>query len=358
MIELREATAADAEGILAVSTRNGFPPFSPGDLEKRWVSHPFRQEFEGVPNGWVLQSEEGTIVGTLSNVHMMYELGGERLKAVAAASWCVDTKYRNFSLRLMNAYFNQKGIQLWINGTAAEITSRLLTAMQVPRIPSPDYDLSLFWITAPRKFAEAALKKKKVPCVPAVAPVAGLAISISNLSAALRRKMPLPVQRFDAFGAEFDKLWQAIRSHGPCLRAIRSSAVLTWRFGEAIREKRAEVYGAMRGSELIGYIVLKQFTRTHLGLRQYVIADLQAMDDDPDILQSLIAKAISATRDAGMAALEWQGWNAAKRRVALALRPRRYRYPIWPLFYKADGPELTNTLADPEAWDFSLFDAF
>jgi hypothetical protein len=72
----------------------------------------------------------------------------------------------------------------------------------------------------------------------------------------------------------------------------------------------------------------------------------------------LVPQALDTTKQEGMDALEWQGWNPAKRSVARALAPKSYRYPVWQLFYKAINPELAPVLARPAIWDFSPFDAF
>jgi hypothetical protein len=56
--------------------------------------------------------------------------------------------------------------------------------------------------------------------------------------------------------------------------------------------------------------------------------------------------------------VEWQGWNPVKRRQALSLRPKSYRYSVWPLYYKAVNRDLASALTQVDTWDFSPFDAF
>jgi hypothetical protein len=142
------------------------------------------------------------------------------------------------------------------------------------------------------------------------------------------------------------------------LRAVRTSAALDWRFGGALRRQNAVALGLFKGQELHGYVVLRKFARPHLGLNQFVIADLQALNDSPHVLLDLLAAALEATREEGMDALEWQGWNPAKRALAISLHPRPFRYDVWPLYYKVVNADLASMLADAECWDFSPFDAF
>lgn len=358
MMRVRPALLTDFEAIQAVLARNGLSAVDP-DQRRTWrLAHPFRAEFEGIPIGWVLEHNSGEIVGTFSNIHMMYEMDGKRYKCGIAGSWGVDAQHRNSSLLLAMAYFGQKGVDLCFSGSASSVSSRLMPMLKAKRIASTDYDLSYFWITRHRAFAEAVLRKKNIPGARLLAPVAGMALRTADLKIARSAHVSGDVQTFDNFGHEFDEFWERLRHGGGRLRAVRTSAMLEWRFGAAVREGRALVLGLVRERHLWGYIVLCEKDREHLKLRQFVIADLQALEDSPESTLSLVAAAIEATRKRGKDALEWQGWNTGKRELALTLKPRFYRYPVWPLYYKAIHPELITALARPDNWDFSPFDAF
>jgi hypothetical protein len=233
-----------------------------------------------------------------------------------------------------------------------------MPALKAQKIPSPDYDLSYFWITGYRAFAAAVLRKKKVPAADLLAPLAGAGLWGTDLASALRRRVPEGVKRFPAFGGEFDAFWEKLREGPGRLRAVRTAAALTWRFGSALRSERAVVLGWTKGAKLEGYIVLLESAREHLRLRQYTIADLQALNDVPEVILGLLAAAREQASRAGMHALEWKGWNPAKRKLAAILRPKSYRDPVWPAFYKAIDPDLAPVLSQPGAWDFSPLDAF
>jgi len=348
----------DLDGVNAVGVRNGFPAFDPEERRRWWRSHPFRREFEDIPSGWVLEDEAQRIVGTFSNVPMMYELDGKRWKAALASSWAVDRAYRSASLLLAMAYLNQKGVDLCLNGDANPVASRLMSATNVGRIPAEDCDLAFFWIIRHRAFASAFLRKKKIP---GAAFLAFPASPFLRAADAFRRKGRKPgneVRRLSDFGAEFDALWEEIRlSPGP-LRAVRTSAALRWRFGPALRNNGALILGLFRDNGLRGYAVLSANVGDALDVRTYVLADLQTAGHSPDDLGALIRGAIRAARDDGRDALKWWGGNAEKRRIARAHRPWSYRYPYWPAYYKAVHPDLKAALSSPQSWDFSLFDVF
>ena len=358
MIRVRPALLSDLEGIRAVSLRNGLSSFDPEERRNWCLSHPFRKEFEGIPMGWVLESKEKEIVGTFSNIHMMYELDGKCVKCGVAGSWGVDVEHRNSSLLLAMAFFSQKNVDFCFTGSASSVSSRLMQALQVQRIPSEDYDLSYFWIARPKAFAAAVLRKKKIPAVAALAPLISVGLRAADLGFGGFARKVAGLMRFDKFGKEFDVFWDKLRQKAGRLRAIRTSQALEWRFRTALNERRAVVLGLLKSKELLGYVVLREKDREHLQLRQFVIADLQALNDSPDTILDLLAAALETTREQELDVLEWQGWNPVKRRLALSAHPRSYRYPVWPLFCKTINQEFAPALARPDTWDFSPFDAF
>lgn len=358
MIRVRPMTAADLEGVRDVGVRNGLSSFDPADVIRSWESHPFRTEFEGIPHGWVLATDEGQIVGTFSNVHMLYELGGKPVKAGIAGSWAVDPAHRNSSMLLALSYFNQQGVDVCLNGSASAVASRLMEVMKARRIPSPEYDLSYFWITNATNFAEAALRKKGVPGARQLAHLAAAGLWLDGLRAPRPGKPAAGARRLTAFGPEFDRFWARLREGANRLRAVRTAAALDWRFGQGLRQKRVTVVGLLHREELQGYVVLREVLRRNLNLRQYVIADLQAEDDSADVLTELLQAALSVTREDKLDALEWQGWNKSKRAVAVRLQPKTYRYGVWPLYFKVRNAQLTSKMEDAGCWDFSPFDAF
>jgi len=327
-------------------------------MRQWWLSHPFRSDFEGVPMGWVLETAGAEIVGTFSNIHMMFELDGRRLKAGVAGSWGTDTEYRNSSLLLAMSHLNQKGVDLCINGSANEAASRIMTGIKVPRIPSPDFDLSYLWVTRRRSFAAAALRTKTKAGASLLAPLAAAGLWLADLKSLGRNRNLAHVERLHQFGNEFDVFWNKLRQEPGRLRAVRTPAALDWRFGAALRQNRLVILGHRHGGELQGYILLREYTRAHLGLRQFIISDLQALNDSSDVILDLLTAAREVSRQEGLDVVEWQGWNQAKRLQALSLRPKSYRYSVWPLYYKAVNRSLASALTQADTWDFSPFDAF
>jgi hypothetical protein len=357
--QVRPATFDDAEAIRGIHQRNGMDPMDAASWRARWEAYPFAQEFCDIPIGWVLQTEGGAVVGSLGNIHMLYEFGGRHLKASIATSWAVDTPFRGKAMQLMTAFYRQKGVDLLLNGSANPATSQVLTALRIPRMPIPDYGVPFFWATRPKEFARAALVRRSTPGADVLAFPAGFALHVRDVfSRSGRGSLSSPVRRLEEFDDRFDALWRNVIAGPPRLRAMRSRAALEWRFGEEVRGKRAAVLAVEKDGKLTGYAVLMRRPRTENEMDLYDVADLQAAGDDPQVLRDLLLGSIQLARKEGADAIKFLTGTPAKRVSAEALRPYTYRLPLWQLYYKAATPELSTTLASADAWDFSLFDTY
>jgi hypothetical protein len=359
MLRIREATFEDAGAISRLFQRNGMGSLDEIAWRERWEAHPFASEFRNVPIGWVLETEQPSVVGNLDNIHMLYEIGGKRIKAVVAAGWAVDAEHRGKALQLMTTFFRQPGIDLCLNVTATPATAQILTAMKIKRIPIPDYGAPCFWALRPRAFARAALLRRSIHGAALFAWPAGLALLIRDIwRRSGRGALTSPVRRLQAFDDRFDELWQTIGAAPARLRAVRTRAVLEWRFRGDFRGGSAAIVVAEQGPTLLGYAVLVRRKDSDLGMALYDVADLQAAGDDPSTFRNLLLASIAIAREEGADAVKFSTGTPAKRAPAEALRPYTYRLPFWQQYFKTASPELARELSTADAWDFSWFDGF
>lgn len=355
---IRPASFADAAGINQVHKRNGLSEFDPETWRAVWEAYPFAGEFRDIPIGWVLETAAGEIVGTIGNVHMLYEIDGRRVQAAIATAWGVDTAHRGGALQLTTAFFKQKGPQLLLNGSASPTASKVLAGLQIPRIPIPDYSCPCFWAARPRAFAKAALKRRGIPAASILSYPAGLALlgrDVFRRSGRGRRSNA--IHHLPAFNDRFDSLWQRIAAGPSRLRAVRTRAVLDWRFRADIEAGRAAILATEAGGDLSGYTVLLRRPGSDLGMSLYDVADLQAAGDDPAVLRDLLLAAVDLAREEGVHAVKLMTGTPAKRGPAVSLKPYTYELPFWQLYYRA-SPDLKPLLGSADAWDFSLFDTY
>lgn len=357
-MNVRPTTFDDGAAIQPILERNGMDSRDPVLWREGWTTYPFAEDFRDIPIGWVLEDGDGSLVGTLANIQMLYDFGGRRLKGVIAADWAVNPEHRNMALKLMSVFFRQKGVDLWINGSASATTSQLLAGLKIPRIPAPGYDIPCFWPVRRSAFAKAALTRRSVPGAALLAYPAGVALLVSDiLRGSGRGPLSSSVQRLTQFDERFDDLWKAIITGPPRLRAIRTKAALEWRFRSELRQGRAAIITAGKGDRISGYAVLTRRAGSDLGMDLYDVADLQAAGDEPVIFRDLLLGAIRTAREDGLDAVKFMTGCPAKRAPAAGLRPYTYHLPFWQLYYKTT-PEFTAPLSSAEAWDFSLVDTY
>ena len=358
-VRVRPAEWKDTEAIIGILGRNGMGHLDPATWRETWECYPFAEQFRDIPTGWVLETESGTVVGNLNNVHMLYELGGRRLRGTVAAGWAVEPAYRGKSLRLMTTFFKQPNVDIYLNVSASPPTAQVLTAMKIPRIPIPDYGSPRLWAIRPRAFARAALSRRSMPAAAALAWPAGLVLrAYDTVRRSGRGRLSAPVRRLDRFNDDVDALWQKINSGAPRLRAVRTKAVLEWRFRAELRERRIAIAAAESAGTLLGYAVLIRRPGSDLEMEMYDVADLQVAGDDPVIIRDLLLGSLQIARDDGVDALKLVTGMAARRLAAEQLKPWSYQLPFWQQYFKTAAPEVSAALSTADAWDFSVFDTF
>src|ERR1700691_2237675 len=116
--KLREASFEDYPRIPALQVANGLQTKTYEEWKHQWINNPAYPQIQAsLPIGWVLESEDKQIVGSLGNIPLFYELEGQRLLASVAHAWTVDMRYRGYSLWLLDRYFSQKRVELFLNAT-------------------------------------------------------------------------------------------------------------------------------------------------------------------------------------------------------------------------------------------------
>jgi hypothetical protein len=357
MVRIRPASFEDAPAIRLLNQRNGMGDLDTVAWREGWEKYPFAAEFRDVPIGWVLETDQGEVVGNLDNVHLLYEIDGRRIKGAVAGGWVVDPAFRGKSLQLLTAFLRQKSIDLCLVDSAAPATAQILTAMKIARIPLPDYGTPCFWAVRPRGFARAALSRRSISGAAFLAWPAGLAVHARDIfRRSGRGRVMSKVRRIREFDDRFDDLWHSISTASTRLRAIRTKAVLEWRFRSELAAGRAAIVVAEHEGKPTGYAVLVR--RGGYGMDLYDVAELQCVGDDASVMKDLLLGSIGIAREDGADAVKFLTGTTSKRSVAEALRPYTYLVPHWQLYYKAATPEIGSLLSAGDVWDLSWFDTF
>lgn len=361
--KLRVAQFSDFPAVAELKLRGGLNADSPENWERLWRQNPALAT-HGIerPIGWVLEAD-GSIVGYLGNISLLYRLGEKELTAVTAHGLVVVPAYRAMSITLVSAFFRQKAVDLFVSTSAIEAVGKMALAFKSSPVPQADYDTVLFWVLNPYSFARTLMQRLKLsPALARVGSVATtLALAVDKL---VKRRWPKSTAAspkvteiaIAEIGEEFEILWNEKRKEKTRLIADRSPFTLRWHFEIPGDCGSARAFCCYKDQTLIGYAIVRSDANQKNGLRVSIIADMIVTNDDPEVTGALWSAAYSYARRAGSDVLEVLGFPPEIRNVGAAWKPYRRKYPACPFYYKAADPELNKILADSEAWYASPFD--
>ena len=273
-------------------------------------------------------------------------------------AWVVANEYRAFALWLMDEYFNQSGVDLFVNTTVGPTAQETHTALST-RVPLGDWESAAYWVTGYRGFARNALERLAVPLAGALVLPAALALWTKD--AVLAGRLPeaprsVVVEAADYFDDRFDSFWEELLRQSPDrLLASRDRRTLTWHFAHSMRRGRLWIVTASRGGVMRAYVILKR-QDLNRGLRRLRLVDYQTLESDVDLLPCLIRASLRRCAAENVYLLEHFGCGLPKMRSFDRLAPYRSKVKSWAYFAHAADPVLDCVLRRPEVWDPSMFD--
>ncbi len=364
MTRIREANIEDHAEVSALEKRYGLFNTPKVDWCQRWQGNPALERVSAPwPIGWIIETEAGQVAGFFGNIPMAYEINGKRMLAAVTNSWVVDEDHRSQSLELLNRFLTQPSADLFLSTTANSQTITSMTAFKARKVPQPDCDQALFWITNYPGFGRALAAKASTPLAEVIGQIAGLGFGIADI---LRRRPSVLTPKNHKFGTtfvfddRFDVLWQRLRSGPGMLRLVRDRPSLDWHFRRFLNDNNAWIVTCEKVEKnvdtLTGYAVFVRQDNAKIGLRRAVLADIQVEDNDKGVIRDLVLTGLAECRARRLDLLEAIGLAATKRHVLKGMAPWTRRLPNWPYLYKARTPSLAEMLRNPTCWDASPID--
>jgi hypothetical protein len=317
-----------------------------------WADNPsLGQGGEKLPLGVVLEDEAGNIQGFFGNVARVYRLGDKRLIAGCATQWGVAKDWRTETRRLAKAYCEQPGADLLLVTTAKRAASRLFLENDYVAVPQPHLDKVLYWVTDAQGFLGSAFKRKGWPGW-----LAALGAPLLSLAAWLKRKARArhPVQRLklDELGPATDALFAAKVQEGTCLLAERDAVTQRWSYA---RPAETSILAVADGTgRMLGQLSLMQDDTPSIGLKRKKVIDLVVLQDDPSVIESLLAEALRIAKNEGDHVLEVVGLPMGLRLRFLELGAMERAFISWPAYVKVQTPGLD--LSAESLWHLTGYD--
>ncbi|MBV9232510.1 MAG: hypothetical protein JO030_00590 [Candidatus Eremiobacteraeota bacterium] len=310
------------------------------------------------PIGWVLEDSAGEIVGCLGNIPLLYRFQGERLIAATARGWVVEPQHRGrYAIALFKEHIEQPGVDLCISTTVGPM-AKACSEKFANRIPAGDWETIGYCITSYLPFAARALQKMHVPLARALAPLAGEALQLKDLTFGKklsRAPAGFDIESADGFDPRFDAFWRELLRQNPGrLLAQRDAATLSWHFSRLSDQGRTWILTASRNGSLRAYAIFVTQSSAQ-ELDRVRLVDYQTIEPECDLLPELLRLALRRCAEEGISVLEKAGTGIPKTRAFDEFAPYRGKQS-WPFFYHANTAELADALREPAAWDPSEYD--
>ena len=353
---LREAVFSDFDGVAELKRRWGMAEDSVENWDRLWRQNPALNRAPSPrPIGWVLEAE-GKIVGYIGNISLLCQYGDKTLTTVTAHGLVVEPSYRGVSVSLNAAFFRQKGADLYVCTTTIPAVGRISAALKADPLPDSEYWTVLFWVLQPAAFAKAVMKKLSVKSP--LSSVGGVLGSLAIRADRFRRKRPrqssasLEVCEISVgeIGDELQALWIDKANEKTRLLTDRSVTTLRWHYQIPGDRGSVRVLCCRKDGRLLGYAVVRNEEPDENGLRKSILADMLTREDEPAVVEALLAATYDLAERAGSHILEVMGFPESIRQVFAQSSPYQRRYPACPYYYKAADSTLHKALSETAAW--------
>jgi len=358
---LRQACLEDHRRIESLQFRNNVPSESQQDWERLWRGNPANDQLSGsYPIGWVLENDGGEIVGWLGNIPSAYQFRGRRLRAATPHSWVVDESYRGHGMLILNRFFRQPNVDLFLCTSISPRSEKFTRYMKVSKVPIGVWDRSAFWITNHQGFARIALTLKSFPLPKVTSLPVSAAFSFwdwCNDRQVRSRNSSFEIELCPGFDRRFDDFWDKLQHENEdVLLAVRTRETLAWHFQNALQKKSAWILAVSKGPSLCAYAIFDRQDNPAIGLRRVRLVDFQAHKGFEKALISALSWMWKKCREEGTHVLEVNGCWLDRAGLPPIRAPYHRAMPSWSYYYKTNDRMLAPTLRDPTVWAASSFD--
>jgi hypothetical protein len=358
--KVRQAVFEDYDQIAALQLRNGLTMRSREDWVALWKGNPVYDASAGQwPIGWVLEAEDGEIVGSIGNLPFSFQFKGRELRVGSPCGWAVDPQYRIYSLLILSRFLKQKEVDLFIFTTVGPRAAPVASALQLSRVPVGEWHKSAFWITNYRRFSEAVLSTKSIRLSTVMSYPASAALFCWDKF----RDVRIPkvgstaeIELCTEFDRRFDEFWEELKlQKDDVLLAGRTQETLRWHFRNTPQRPATWILGVLAGSRLSAYAIFDR-SDSAFGLKRVRLVDFQALSGSEEALGATLRWMLSRCREDGIHVLEVTGCWLNRPGLPKIFVPYSRTLPSWIYYYKAREKRLSEALRDPAVWAPSTFD--
>jgi hypothetical protein len=324
-----------------------------------WIGNPCYQEVgPDWPIGWVLENQDGRVVGSLGNLPLPYVFQGRKLLVATGRGWAVEEEYRGFALLLMDEYFNQPDVDLFLNTTVNASAETAFSTFGSLRVPAGDWSVAAFIVTGYLGFTESAFRIKRVPLPLLLSFPAGAALYARDRLRSKRiHSSDIEVKLESGFDERFETFWRSLSESNPVLLAVRSREMLRWHFAGALDRSDLSIFTVSRpDGEIRAYGIFERRDEPRYRLKRARLVDFQALDFERDYQVAILQRALAEFRSQGVHIVEHVGCELAATRAFDQWALHRRQLPAWCYYYQTSDAAFAGQLTQPFHWAPSTYD--
>lgn len=370
---LREAKFEDYPQIASLESRFELAAKPYDEWIHLWRGNPlYRQLGADWPIGWVLEDQDGKIVGSMGNIPLLYEFDGRTILAASGRHWVAEPAHRGASILLLDSLINQRNIDYYVNTTVSNASVPAVTALGCSRVPVGIWDEVAYWITNYLGCIKCAIAGHSSLSFPSRGGVSNHVKGMGNMLSKISRRalaggwrksvkkdcnVDVEVNEAKDFDDRFDNFWDELKRRRPhVLLAVRSRDYLQWHFKYALSGNRLWIATIGDKFQLKAYAIFCKTTNAKTGINQMKLVDYQALDEDRAMLASVVSWALRKCRSEGIHILEHTGRWLEEGEFFGNAAPFRRKLASWQHFYRVKNPALASSLRDKHSWVPSLFE--
>jgi len=312
------------------------------------------------PMGWILESKDGQIVGSIGSIPLAYEFEGRELIAAAACSWVVDPGYRGHSMLLLDRLLRLKTAECFVCTTVSAASEPSYQAFQWSRPPVGTWDKSAFWITNYRGFSKSLLGLKSIPMASAMSYPVSAALFFGDKFKDIgvsEHRSTSTIDQCDDFDSRFDDFWDELkREKRHMLLPVRDRSTLRWHFRYSQNTGGIWILAISKKSRLTAYAVFDRLDNRAADLKRVRLVEFQALKGSENEIRTALCWMLQTCRRQGIHIIENTGCWADQPDMAGFQAPSRRTLPSWTYYFKVTNKALQQKVMDPAVWAPSSFD--
>lgn len=359
-MKIREVQIEDYVQTKELHEKYNFKILNKVEWSKLWFENPTTFDLSNsFPKGWVIE-ENKKIVCYLGNLPKEYYYKNKKFIVTCSHSWVAESNYRLQALSLLERFFSQKNVDIFIVTTANKVSEEIFKRYNAKKIPLKNYQNPMFVVLDMEKLIYSFLKYKKLPLGKFIRKIIFYASSIifyKKLTFWTKINKSKKVELNKVIDGEFDEFWHSYKlNFQDKFLQSRTSNWIKWHMQNKIENGKAWIMSVRENNKILGYAICSERNNDEIKLKRIALIDLVSLKDNQEVYISLIKDCISEAKERGYHIFEIIGFKNLKRKIFSKFQTFSRTLPGFPFYYKPQDRTYDNFLELGKTWDPSLID--